>query len=243
MSMPIFVLPCENGQYIIDTDGCDKQVACILLQAEEDGKERPIRYLSQTLSDSERKLPTTHEKCLTVVCANLLFQPYLKGSRFTVRTDHEALKRLMAMADASVKLAGWRLRFLELELGIANCAGTKHQAAAALSRLLTNGMDRLALDDNVRVLVLAREVLAQTWKQQERKKDEFVTIEQTGDTPAPFLPEAATLANRVGSSEIDIHDLGEFIGHRKGDNECRQAAIPVCKPDARLRYNTDGVLV
>lgn len=62
------------------------------------------------------------------------------------------------MYDLSGKLARWRLRPSEFELGIAHRADIKHKAVDALSRLSTNGTYKTLLDDKVPVLVLRREM-------------------------------------------------------------------------------------
>lgn len=104
---PILAHPRKVGQYTVDTDACDSQVGCVLLKQHEDGTARPIRYWSRTLTGIEQKLETTHEKRLAVMWALLLLRPYLGLDRLNIRTDHEALKRLMTSADASGKLARW----------------------------------------------------------------------------------------------------------------------------------------
>lgn len=38
----VFTLPKRNGEYTLDTDACDRQVDCVLLQYQQDGKDRSI---------------------------------------------------------------------------------------------------------------------------------------------------------------------------------------------------------
>lgn len=56
------------------------------------------------------------------------------------------------MSETYEKLARWRLRFSEFEFPIGCHAGIKHEAADAMSRLLTDGIDKIRLDDDVVVL-------------------------------------------------------------------------------------------
>lgn len=60
-----------------------------------------------TLAEPEKKLAATHKDCLEIVCAILPVRPHLEGSRFTVRTYHEALKWLLTTTEATGKLARW----------------------------------------------------------------------------------------------------------------------------------------
>lgn len=93
------------GYYIIGTNTYDTQVECVLLQKKPFRNNQPTGYWSRTLSDSERKLATGHNKCSTVVWAVSLLWAYLDGKRFTICTFYVTLKELLAMAGATRKLA------------------------------------------------------------------------------------------------------------------------------------------
>lgn len=72
ISPPVLSLPKHNGNYTLEADRCDKQVECVFLQHQDDGKiHRPIGHWSQTLTKQERTLYTTNRECLAVVCAIL----------------------------------------------------------------------------------------------------------------------------------------------------------------------------
>lgn len=65
---------------------------------------------------------------MDVVWAVLRLRPYLEGVSFTFRTDHEALRWILNMADLTGKLARWRLSLSELEFDVFHRFGIKHQA-------------------------------------------------------------------------------------------------------------------
>jgi len=48
-----------------------------------------------------------------VVWASLLLRPHIEGTRFTLRTDHAALKWMLHIDGAHGGLARWRLRLAE----------------------------------------------------------------------------------------------------------------------------------
>lgn len=54
-----------------------------------------------------KRLATTYKDCLAVLWAILPLRPYLEQSRYTVRTDHQALKQLLTMTEAYDKLDRW----------------------------------------------------------------------------------------------------------------------------------------
>lgn len=66
---------------------------------------RPIGHRSRTLATTEKNLATTYKEFLADVCVLSLLRPYLEGSHFTVRIDHEAQKRLLTMPEATIELA------------------------------------------------------------------------------------------------------------------------------------------
>lgn len=79
--------------------------------------------MSHTVADKERELTTTHKECLAVVWAVTLLRLYLERTRFTVRRDQEALGWILTMANATGKLARWRLRLFKFEFNIKHRAG------------------------------------------------------------------------------------------------------------------------
>ena len=150
----MLALPKVGRRYIIDTDACAYQVGCVLLQ-EQDGDERPkpIGYWSRSLSKSEQNYTTTEQECLAVVWAVLILRPYLEGTEFTIRTDHDSLKLLLNLSDATGRLQRWRLRLQQFEYVINHCPGVQHRAADAVSRLATTGLDQTEIDDDLSVLM------------------------------------------------------------------------------------------
>lgn len=92
---PVLALPQLAGQYTIDTDACDTQIGCVILQEQEDKVSNPTRYWSRSLYETERHYDRTHKKCLAVIWAVLLLGPYLDGSHFVVRTNLQALRLIL----------------------------------------------------------------------------------------------------------------------------------------------------
>ena len=126
VSPPILTLPRYGRKYTLDTDACGHQVGCALLQEQPEGGTRPVRYWSRALTDAERNFTTTEKECLAVAWSILTLRPYLYGSAFKLRTDHEALRWVLNLADSSGRLARWRLRLAEYDYGVQYRPGVKH---------------------------------------------------------------------------------------------------------------------
>ena len=95
ISAPILKYPDFDQPFILKTDASTKALGAVLCQ-EVEGKNHIIAYWSKTLSDTQKKYTITELKCLAVIDAINHFRHYLEGGvRFTVQTDHQALKWLM----------------------------------------------------------------------------------------------------------------------------------------------------
>ena len=87
---PILAFPTETGQYILDTDASNFGLGGVLSQIQGD-RELVVAYCSRALRPSQRRYCTTKREMLAVVAMCLQFRSYLRGARFTLRTDHKSL--------------------------------------------------------------------------------------------------------------------------------------------------------
>ncbi|CAN8076107.1 unnamed protein product [Agarophyton chilense] len=68
LNPPILALPKPNRPFVLDTDDCDVQLGCALLQEQDSPKDyRPIGYWSRTLTSADRNYSTTEKECLSSV--------------------------------------------------------------------------------------------------------------------------------------------------------------------------------
>lgn len=81
----------HRGQMTLDTNDFDVQVRCVLLQ-QPDIATKLIWYWSRSLASAERIYDVTQREWLAIVWAKLLFRPYLEGTRFIIKTDHDSLE-------------------------------------------------------------------------------------------------------------------------------------------------------
>jgi len=89
-----------------------------------------------------------------VVWASLLLRPYIEGTRFTVRTDHAALKWMLLMDEAQGRLARWRVWLVESDYVVQTRPGASQHAADTMSRIWTPAVDDGAIPDAVPCLAL-----------------------------------------------------------------------------------------
>jgi len=150
----ILALPRRQGTYTLDTDASAEQVGAVLLQEQPDQSTRPVGSWSRSLNAAEWNYGTTERECLAKVWASLLLRPYVEGTRFTVRTDHAALKWMLHMDGAHGRLARWRLRLAEFDNVVQTRPGASHHAADTMSRISSPTGDEGAIPDAVPCLAL-----------------------------------------------------------------------------------------
>ena len=119
---PILAFPTESGYYVLDTDASNVGLGGVLSQIQ-NGVECFIAYCSRALRPSQRKYCTTKREMLAVVSMCIQFRSYLRGAKFTLRTDHKSLV--------------WLHRFKDTE-GMNDLTAT-YQRIAAERRSTTSG--------------------------------------------------------------------------------------------------------
>jgi hypothetical protein len=99
-----------------------------------EGEERPVAYCSRQLNAAEAKYSVTELELLAFLFAAKQFKCYIYGRRFTVQTDHRALKWLLNLQDPSSRLTRWAIKLSEYDYTVEHRPGTKMRHADALSR-------------------------------------------------------------------------------------------------------------
>ncbi|PIK61119.1 Retrovirus-related Pol polyprotein from transposon [Apostichopus japonicus] len=133
ITAPILAYPTDDGTYIIDTDASHFGLGCVLSQCQE-GQERVTAYFSRTLSKPERRYCTSRKELLAIVASVKHFHHYLYGRRFTIRTDHGALRWLTSFKGTEGQVARWLEVLNTYDYEIQHRAGRLHGNADALSR-------------------------------------------------------------------------------------------------------------
>ena len=130
---PILAFPTETGQYILDTDAINFGLGGVLSQIQND-QERVVAYCSRALRPSQRRYCTTKREMLAVVAMCIQFRSYLRGARFTLRTDHMSLVWLHRFKDTEGMLSRWLHSLQQFQFSIIHRPGKDHGNADGLSR-------------------------------------------------------------------------------------------------------------
>ncbi|CAN8073881.1 unnamed protein product [Agarophyton chilense] len=250
---PILALPKPNRPFDLDTDASDVQVDFSLQQEQESPKNyRPIGYWSRTLTSAERNYSTTEKECLATVWSVLTLRPYLEGTRFAIRTDHDSLRWLLNITDASSRLARWRLRLSEYDYEITYRPGIKHQAADALSRIITDGTDDTPLhdliltpftDDGRQDYTETEDLMGKVQSEDpEVKENEVYLLNRETVQPNSAPPKVNAVAPE--EEELLPITIEELLQAQVEDKYCKETAEPrpvnVPDPEEVLLLSTTG---
>jgi len=129
--------PDLKKPFIVTTDASGHGLGAILSQKDEEGQERVVQYASRGLNKHEENYSVTKLEALAVYWAVNKFAHYL-GARFTLVTDHSALKTIFGgTKPLKGQLARWALELQEFKYDVVHREG-KANPADALSRLINN---------------------------------------------------------------------------------------------------------
>ena len=107
----------------------------MLSQIQDNGTERPVSFISRTLSKTERKWSTIEREAFAMVWALEQFRCYLYGQKFELITDHRPLVWLRTMKNLNSKLTRWIIKLDEFDFKVIYKQRRLNNNADALSRI------------------------------------------------------------------------------------------------------------
>ena len=105
LSAPILGFPTEKDRFVLDTDASLFAIGGVLSQIQNE-EEVVIAYASRSLRIAiANRYGTTRREMLAAVVMCTHFRSYLRGSQFTLRTDHSSLRWLQKFKNEDGMLA------------------------------------------------------------------------------------------------------------------------------------------
>ena len=129
-----------KNELVVAADTSPIGVGGVLSHVMEGGSERPIAFVSRSLTSAERNYSQLDKEALAIVFAVKKFHPYLHGHNFRIYSDHQPLKHLFDENRqipnlASARIQRWALLLAAYSYTIRYCSGKAMANTDALSRL------------------------------------------------------------------------------------------------------------
>lgn len=133
MSSPLMACPDFSKPFLLQCDASAIGVGSVLSQ-KIGGIEHPIAFYSRLLTKPEKNYGTTERELLAVLESIKHFRGYLDGMKFTIITDHIALKWLLTLDNPSGRLARWATQISQFNFDIEHRKGVLNIVPDCLSR-------------------------------------------------------------------------------------------------------------
>ena len=124
----------------LDTDASSVGLGAVLSHVFPDGSERPLEYISRTLSPAERRYAQIDREALAIIWAVKRFHIYLYGRHFSLVTDHKALTFIFGSNKcipemSASRITRWAIFLMNYDFEIKYRNTKDHGNADMLSRL------------------------------------------------------------------------------------------------------------
>ena len=140
---PVLAYPRDDCKYILDTDASNYALGAVLSQLQPDDEnntsdsepklvERPIAYYSKQFNDAVKHYCARRRELLAIVRSVKHFDPYLRGTKFIIRTDHASLRYIKTMKELPSQFNRWVFIMEEYTYDIEVRKGVLHANADAM---------------------------------------------------------------------------------------------------------------
>ena len=133
-SQPVLSIFNPEKECFLYTDASKVGIGAVLKQNQADGELHPVGFFSKKLLDYQLNYSVTELECLAIIEAIEYWHHYLYGKKFTVVTDHQALKWLKNMKKPNSRLFNWSYRLSIYDFDIKYIPGKDNVEADCLSR-------------------------------------------------------------------------------------------------------------
>jgi len=135
-SRPLLVASDIDKEFRVEADASNFATGGVLSVKCEDGKWRPVAYISKSLNKTEQNYEIHDKEMLAVIHCLEAWRHFLEGSqsKFEVWTDHKNLEYFMSNQKLNCRQARWALYLSRFDFVLKHISGSKIGKADGLSR-------------------------------------------------------------------------------------------------------------
>jgi len=132
----VLAIPDINREMRVEVDASDYATGGVLSTKCEDGKWRPVAFISKSLNATERNYEIHDKEMLAVIRCLEAWRHYLEGTKleFEIWTDHKNLQYFMTSQKLNHKQARWALYLSRFNFTLKHIPGKSMGKADRLSR-------------------------------------------------------------------------------------------------------------
>ena len=118
----VLAIPTEKGKFRVEADASEGAIGAVLSQ-EQDGKWRPVAFLSKSLTVTERNYEIYDKELLAIMLALDEWRHYLMGAAqdFEIWTDHQNLQYFRKPQKLNRRQARWVTELAEYHFSLHHC--------------------------------------------------------------------------------------------------------------------------
>ena len=134
INRPILAIYNPNKMCYLYTDASREGIGAVLKQIQNNNELHPIAYFSRKLLSYQQNYDITELECLALCQSIDYWHHYLYGCKFTVFSDHNALRWLRSVKKPNSRLFNWSLKLSQYDFDLKHIQGKKNAEADCLSR-------------------------------------------------------------------------------------------------------------
>jgi len=133
---PVLAIPDIDREMRVEADASDYATGGVLSLKSEDGKWRPVAFISKSLNATERNYEIHDKEMLAVIRCLETWRHYLEGAKleFEIWTDHKNLQYFMTSQKLNRRQARWTLYLSRFNLTLKHVPEKSMGKADGLSR-------------------------------------------------------------------------------------------------------------
>ena len=148
VSDPVLAYPRHDREFIVKTDAATGHgIGGVIVQKDDPDEktgevhERPVGYFGRKMTDAEKNYNVTECELLAALETIKQYRYLLWGRKFTLVTDHAALRWLHTLKETqeggpASRITRWIMKLQEYDFTVEHKPGRHHQDADAVSRLV-----------------------------------------------------------------------------------------------------------